>query len=246
MNTISMTNLPEKYWIYRNKKFYCSTPLPELPWVRAENEQILKENNIPYKKLTKTLYVDSDETMEVCEYWNPDLFEEENLTLPVYVLMPDVGYRYVSMHTIKVVTTDTIKEAVNTKKFVEEKLREHRQQLYTEKMYNWAKEQLSGGTARIVHSQEEIVPLRSSHCYNIEKNGDKFKILRIPLKNYSNYPTRWVAIFDMNTVPPNGIITLKIPKEVAGIVIGKSHSNLIAMANEIGVKKIIAIQPKDS
>lgn len=244
MNTINMVDLPDDCYICRNERIYCTFLFPELPWVVAENEQILIDSNIPYRRRTLKLYVDSEETMEVCEYWNPDFFEQEELILPLYEELPDLTYQYLGMHSKKVITAETNQASIETKRFVEEKLREHREQLCREKIYIWAKEQLGGGTARIICAPREIRALRKSPTYNIEKNGNNYKIVRIPFNNYDVHPTNWVAIFDMNVVPSNGYVMLKIPEDsgnLEGIVRGKSHSNIIAIANEIGVKEIMVI-----
>ena len=246
MRTINATILPSECWIHENKRILYNgiNPLPDLPWIASDKEHILKENNIPYRKYNKKLYVYSEETMEICEYWSPELYEEYELTLPLYARIPGKGMRYAKNHTEKVITKETAEAALKTKQFVDKKLREYREQLFAKDMYEMAQKELNGGTARCVRLQKEITPLRNNPTYEVEFDGNKFKFVRIPyfiIKN-SYHMGNWVLIFNMNTVPTNGYVTLKVPKQIAGIVIGKAASSISAIAKEIGVKKIWVIE----
>jgi len=234
MNTISTTKLPKKCWIYTKKRYIAKTTLPELPFTYPEYEDILKAHNIPYRKFSKYLYDGADEATEICEYWSPEAgLKEEDLTLPLYVRLPDGSFRYAERnHTQKIPTAETIKAAKEIQKLVITEVEEYKEKLRKLNACQFAKEQLEGRIATVCISTN--TPYRD--CYNANINGDNFKILRI--SGFLGFLSDWVAIFDMNKIVPNGYITLQVPTAYAGSVIGKSGSNIQAWAQEIGVKKI--------
>lgn len=237
MNTMTTSNLPQKCWIFEKRRYILKGGmLPKLPYVGLEYEAILKFNGIPYRKTLKVsdsiLFPDSK---EVYEYWNPEVFEEKELTLPLFAKMPDGSYKYCEKNYSQNVATDeTIEAARKTKKFVEQEIEGYDQILREVQHYKFAKEKLADGVAVACISTN--TPYTS--IYEINMNHESFKILR-PLNRI--YLSDWVAIFNMDKVTPNGYIPLYVPNHIAGAFIGRSAANIHAWEKEIGVKKIQVI-----
>lgn len=226
-------------WIFANKQYTCSLELPHLPSVDAKYECVLKENNIPYRRLTKRTkdYFGSVTTLEFCEYWNLDLFEEKTITLPLYAQMPDCSYHYCEKnYSSKVPTGETIDAANQLERLVKEKIKEYDQLLRKIKDYNFAKQKLNGGAAALCLSCD--TPYEC--IYDINMNSDNYRILRLRGRRFYS---DWVAIFNMNIIEAlkkkgKSIIYLDVPKHIAGLIIGRNHSNINAWAEAIGVKEI--------
>lgn len=238
MRTMTTSNLPQNCWIFDKRRYIFKGVLSGLPYIDLEYEAILKSNGIPYRKTLKVsdsiLFSDSK---EVYEYWNPEVFEEKKLTLPLFAKMPNGSYKYCEKnYSEKVPTVETIEAAQKTKKFVEQQIENYEEILHEVQRYKFAKEKLADKDAVVCISYTtpfDDPPFTS--IYEINMNHENFKILRVP---GSNYISGWIAIFNMNKVVPNGCITLQVPTHIAGFVIGKGGSNIKAWAREIGVKKI--------
>lgn len=232
------TRLPEKCWIYSKHQYVLhGMNLPQLPSVELQYEDILKSYGIPYRTVAKKLWY--GDTIEVCEYWNPDVgLNERDLSLPLFTRIGD-SYRYCERnYSQKVVTAETIQAAKKIEVAVRAAIDDYLQILREVNHYNFAKEKLAGEVSTVCFSSNTPY----SSVYDISMNHDNFKILRIPARIYlSNY----VAIFDMNKIVPNSCITLKVPSNLAGFVIGKGGSRIQEWAREIGVKKIQVI-PMDN
>lgn len=229
-------------WIFANKRYTCSLDLPHLPSVDAKYECVLKENNIPYRLSTKQSrdYFGRVTTLEFCEYWNSKLFEERSITLPLYVQMPDCSYHYCEKnYSGKVPTTETIDAAEQLESLIKEKIEEYDQLLRKVKEYNFAKQKLNGGAAKLCSSSD--TPYEC--IYDINMSGDHYRILRLRGRIYYS---DWVAIFNMNIIEAlkkkgKDTIYLDVPKPIAGLIIGRNHSNINAWAEAIGVKEIRVI-----
>lgn len=250
-------------WIHENKRYRCTLPIASLPYVDAEYEGILKAHDIPYRKFVQTITKHFGElsSKEICEYWNPGVFEENDLSLPLYATMPDGSYYYCGKnYSEKVITSDTSIAAKKTQKFVEEKIEEYKKILQEVELYKLAKSAIGDGIAEMCYSEQLSgitesatiqVPLKTpinTYCfgilldteefdtisyyyYDFNMNHDSYKIVKSPR-------TYWVAIFNMNKIASNGHITLKVPKQIAGLIIGREHSNINGWAKVIGVEEI--------
>lgn len=231
MKTISSTQLPKQCWIFENRRYSCRDNLRQLPWISQKYEAILKANNIPYKKDFIRFYSPDINTVEVCRYWSPEIFEEEELTLPLYAKMPDGSYKYCEKsYTGKIITDRTFTAANQTKDFVEAEVTKYEIILRDVGFYLYTKEKLAGKYATMCH----ISDLPYTNIYDIDMNYDKFKLLRVGGR---------IAIFDINKIRKDQVnsIHLEVPRHIAGMVIGQSGSNIQAWAREIGVKRIQVI-----
>lgn len=236
MREITRASLPQKCWIFKKGRHILeSVMLPELPYVNLEYESILKSNGIPYRKTLKVLNSILFSEKEVYEYWNSEVFEEKELTLPLFARMPDGSYKYCEKnYSGNVPTAETIEAAQKTQEFLEQEMFNYNQILREVQHYKFAKEKLADSIAvACISTNTPYVSI-----YEINMNHERFMILR-PWSciDFSD----WVAIFDMNKIVQNGYITLQVPKHIAGLVIGQGGTNIKAWAEKIGVKKIQVI-----
>lgn len=240
-----LTKLPKgDCWVHEANSRIRYVGERELPYIEAKYENILKENKIPYKK-----FIQYQEmaglciAKEFCQYWNPQFIKRELITLPIYIHMPDLTYRYYGKtNCSKAPTYESIQYAKETKKFVEEKLRtckdieaHNEQVLMKESCYRYAKVQLAGKTAKVCDSQL----LYDSNLDKIEMDGDRYRIVRVDGKSTI------VAIFDMRKISIlkkyDKTVLLNVPKHIAGLVIGKKHRNINKWKREIEVNEIRVI-----
>jgi hypothetical protein len=233
MKNLCKNTLPDNCWIFEKRQYrYHGKNFLQLPYVNSEYECILKDLGIPYRKLSKWY---SNEFTEVCEYWSTEMFEETERTLPLLAKMPDGSYIYCEKnYTGKVPTEETVNAALETEQFIRIELEKYKKKLLLKKHYNFAKQQLADNIATVCISTDTPY----TNFYDIKMNNEHFKILRVYGKFYF---TDWVAILDMNKICSGGLINLHVPKDIAGLVIGKSGTNIQSWAREIGVKKIQVI-----
>lgn len=264
MKMITTNKLPTSgCWIHENKRYRCTLPIASLPSVDAKYEGILKAHDIPYRKFVQTIKNHFGElsSKEICEYWNPGVFEENDVSLPLYATMPDGSYYYCGKnYSEKVITSDTSIAAKKTQKFVEEKIEEYEKILQEVELYTLAKSAIGDGIAEMCYSEQLSkitefatiqVPLktpRNTYFCGILLDTEEFDIVSYrsyefnichnSYKILQRLNTNWVAIFNMNKIAPDGHITLKVPKQIAGLTIGREHSNINAWAKIIGVEEI--------
>lgn len=231
MKKMTTLNLPQNCWIfYKGRYILKGKVLSELPYVGLEYEAILKSKGIPYRKTLKEFCFSNSK--EVLEYWNPEVFEEKENSLPLVAKLPDGSYMSCEKNYSANITTDeTIEAAREIEKFVEQEINDYKQILREVHHYRFAKEKLSGSVAVVCISSN--MPYTS--IYEININHESFMIFR---PYVGIYLSDWVAIFNMNKVAKNGYITLQVPKHVAGVFIGKNASNLHSWETELKVKKI--------
>ena len=230
MQTILYSDLPKKCFIHENKRYLLKGVIPpELPFVNSKYENILKANNIPYRKISDYF------NEEVCEYWNPEFsLHETVISLPLFAKVRG-GYVYCNKEpSIPIPSSETIEAAKKTQKFVRQEINNYELILTQVHQYQIVKLVLDGSIANFNFG----FPGRSIFDYpneiNLDMNKDNFKVLFIPR-------TQWFAIFDMNRIAPNGYITLEVPKDQVGLAIGRNGSNIKYWAEKIGVKKINVI-----
>lgn len=235
MNTISLGYLPKECWIYEKHQYRLNTfsniqPRQfELPHIHKDYEFILKAYGIPYRTVVRNSLI----SYEVCEYWNPDMYEEKPLTLPLFAKIPNGSYIYTEKnHTQKSFTVETIAAAIETQKFVDSKIAEYEEIWDEVELYQYAKRHLAGQASRIVYTITEDSRTAGLNPYisrEIDMNKDNFKIFKI---------REWIVFFDMNKIKPHGYVELKVPKYIAGLVIGVRASVVKRWAEDLGVKKI--------
>lgn len=238
MNTVT-GNVPTECWIFENHTYqYHSMTDTDLPYTNVRNECILKANGISYRKALRPIPAEVRTFGEVCEYWDSEVFEERDVSAPLFAAMPNHTWRYCEKnYTGKVVTKETIDAADKLTDLVQSKIAEYENILLEVSRYQHAKRLLEGDICKVCHTM--IFP---SQClYEIDMNHDSFVVFGIYNGAYRSYLIHSVAIFDKNKIAPNGYITLQVPKPIASIVIGKEGRNIKSWANYLKVKYIKVI-----
>lgn len=200
-----------------------------LPRISARYEHVLQENGIPYRMVTVPDRYDSTKEHTMCEYWSPDLYEEETVRLTVFKDISDAGseteiFQKSGMHEEVLPTYGTFKAAIGMKEFVSEKIDESEYNKY----YEIAQSALDGCDAGYGVGYVKDVVLET----------EEGKIMILQAHNAENKKTRYYGVFDMSHLDENSVVTLHVPEEIAGMIIGKGAKNVKDWKEKLGVKKI--------
>lgn len=210
--------LPE-CWLYENRKYRIhSSKRGKLPKIRKSYEANLKDLGISYRIVT------DEYENEVCEYWNPESYEEEEITLPAYVKMQNGTYRYIKDYTGKVPTAYTIWEAWK----LEEKVEQDKFDVY-----QYLKECLGERQAVGIRS----IALKEQDFLFEEDHIKKLPVI-MPCKNGGQICTQYCVVFDVNNIELNSIVTLEVPKGEEGLFVGTNGWQVKGWCQKLGLKAI--------
>lgn len=229
----SRAYLPE-CWIYKAGR-YTLKPSEEhyvrrLPRLSREGETILKELHIPYRIVSE-----GDYGYEECEYWSPEIYEEEKLTLPVYCKLPYGVYRNVQKkYTGGIPTAYTVRKAQELAKKVESIMHERELRRIDEETCRYLKEALRGRQAI------GIFTWRCEKEKDFIFDGNHIKVIPVYVisRNGSKIMTDYLAVFDVNAIELDSIVTMEVPKGQVGLFIGKNHWQENEWCKRFGLKKI--------
>lgn len=223
-------------WVFENNEYHLALKVPAegiLPSTNVENEDILKENGIAYRR--------REWHKARLEYWDKEFYEAEEINLPVYVkkgeeyIFTGKYYGYVKA------TKDTIKKAWElSENLVDHKIKEKVEKKLKEEWLEFAKIRLTGRKEAF-----EIIPF--SYAY-----GAKFKIkedlelkdaenhFKILVPENSNFSEGWgyYALFDMNKIPAGSTLQISVPDYILDVVIGPQGYNIQRWVKKLGVKSI--------
>ena len=229
---LAMSELPE-CWLYKDGQFiYVEGNLRPrtLPTIDIANENELKELNIPYRVI-KDKYEN-----DVCEYWNPECYKEVALTLPIYVKLPSGDFRYAEKnHTDILPDKETVEAAWAFKEKVEDSVYElEEKKIIKRELYPKIKKALDGrkacGYYQLKIIQEDIIV-----------DDDHFKMIPVELPrggiSLDEY-TGWYAVFDVNKIELDSVLTLEVPKGKEGLFVGRNGWQAKAWCKQLGVKRI--------
>lgn len=201
-----------------------------LPRVSTKYEHVLQENGIPYRKVTVPNRHDTTKEHTMCEYWSPDLYEEETVRLTVFKDISDAGsqtriYQKCGMHEEVMPTYGTFRAAIETQKAVSAMVKESDWNKY----YSIAQAALDGCDAGygVGYVGDKIVE---------KEDGSNIMILQA--HNSADKETRYYGVFDMSHMNKDSVVTLYVPDEIAGMIIGKGAKNMKDWREKLGVKKI--------
>lgn len=201
-----------------------------LPRVSTKYEHVLQENGIPYRKVTVPNRYDTTKEYTMCEYWSPDLYEEETVRLTVFKDISDAGsetriYQKCGMHEEVMPTYGTFRAAIETQKAVSAMVKESDWNKY----YSIAQAALDGCDAGygVGYVGDKIVE---------KEDGSNIMILQA--HNSADKETRYYGVFDMSHMNKDSVVTLYVPDEIAGMIIGKGAKNMKDWREKLGVKKI--------
>ena len=232
MNTVT-PNMPTECWIFENHTYrYHGMSNTDLPYTDVSNECLLKANGISYRKTLRPIPATIHTFCEVCEYWDSEVFEERDVSAPLFAAMPNHTWRYCEKnYTGKIVTKETIDAAEKLTYLVQSKVEEYKNILLEVSRYQYAKKQLGGKPSTVCRM--DILPCKL--IYEINMNHDSFVILGT--YGYGG----WVSIFDRKQIATDTCIELEVPKHIAGIVIGTEGRNIKSWAEFLKVRYIKVI-----
>lgn len=223
--------LPE-CWLHRNRQFeYVGGVFRNrtLPAIYISNEEELKELNIPYRVIKDWFGID------VCEFWDPEVYREEEVTLPLYIELPSGDYRYANKnHTEVVPDEETVAAANRFKGRVLSAIEELRRKKKEEALYNSIKETLGEKEACGYYSGAQRIP------ENFFSNNEHFKLIPVMMPKYVGAAKRtgWYAVFNVNQIELNSVIKLEVQKGKEGLFIGTNAWQVKEWCEQLGVKRI--------
>lgn len=231
--------LPE-CWIWQNRQYMHSNPRRRLglPTVRKEHEEILKGLGIPYRAT-----LDESEN-EVCEYWHPDVYEEEEINLPVYAKMGN-KYKYTEKyHTDKKPNLATVETAAKLKWTVEAEIEKFKKKKKKEEFFQRVKECL-GERQAVAFYDETYYFNRFEFEPDYVCGEDRIKAIPviIPRLNGEESYTNWYACFNANKIELNSVVKLeKVPKRKVGLFKGTNTWQIKEWCQKLGVKFIQVVE----
>lgn len=229
----SWNAIPADCWVFENKEYTLeekSFARRILPCVEVEHEDILKECNIAYRRIK--------ESDAYLEYWDKDDYEEETITLPLYVKI--IGeYKYTGKaYTGKKVTISTAQKAWELSDFVRHKIKEKAEKMRKEEWFEHAKAifkesedayKIVSAIFDVEHQIEEDLELKDEESY--------FKLLTI--KNAKGEKvSEYYGLFDMKKIHYGSSLQISVPTQIVCSVIGRQGCNIKRWADELGVKRI--------
>lgn len=252
MNTILATvtsryNLPS-CWVYEDKQYQVEGDINfklrmeyrKLPSVETEYEGILQELGISYRKVT-TQY------SEYLEYWDKDFYETEEICLPLYAKVVN-EYKYTSKnHTENILTLDTAERACKLEEIVQQKINEQEnkklEKMRQDRWYEYAEKALEDNIYTVTWANGKDFPYQAASMTNenleLRKADNRFKVL--VTRNSRNRKVSCYGIFDMGKIAHGGYLTLFVPGNMAGYIVGKGGCNKKRWEKELGVKKISVV-----
>lgn len=259
MNVDSLLHI-DQAWLFKNHKHtYVShgKPVLLLPSIAIEHKDILDKEQIPYQILPDG---------KTCEFWDPNVFEEVELTLPMYVQTGE-NYRYIRDYTEFVVTNETTDAAIalwESKVYPEVNRREEekrRKQLHAD-----LKRALGDKIACGADTTLKIPDLTSCARRETYVNSDKLHCKVFPVltlmsdkakRNFSRvyneflfadgetnfdnakYATDFIAIFNLDKVHKDAVVEMQVPKGAEPIFVGKNGWQVREWCRKLGLKKIV-------
>ena len=253
MNTMLVTatsrGILPSCWLYEDKqyqiegeiKYKLQMELRNLPCVGTEHEGILQENGISYRKVT-TQY------SEYLEYWDKDFYETEEICLPLYVKVVN-EYKYTGKnYTGNILTLDTAKRASELEEIVQQKINEQEskrlEKMRQDKWYEYAEKALEANIYTVTWANGKDFPYQAASITNenleLRKADNRFKVL-VTRDSRDRKVSSCYGIFDMRKIAYGGYLTLLVPKDMAGYIVGKGGCNKKRWEKELGVKKISVV-----
>lgn len=197
-----------------------------LPYVDKKDESVLKDSGIPYRPSVRY-------GKPVLEYWNPECMEEKEVEAPLYAFMFG-QYVYLNKNHRQVTLSERmIKKAQEMQETVSKKVEEYHAALRLQKLHKEAKAALNGCMAKY----KEVKHRKYLSTHDIQLEGDNIKCF--PVVDAKGKYLNAVIFFDMNEVRRGGgFITVKVPKDMMGWIIGRNGGNISQWASEIEVERI--------
>lgn len=217
IKTVTRDRLP-MCWLYDGKDYVLLAKggreiERKLPYVDAKYANALSEAGIGCNVVAIPHKYNPDKTYEVCEYYDPNMYEQEEL--PVYTQLQGSDESYIFTGDVSshgAVTVETIKRAAALKNKVH---------------YIAAKQDLDGkmGVVKYINIDSKEIDLvgedggkiKMLQAYSFETDEDGTEVRK---------PTKFYGVFDMEQVENNLYIQVVAEEgSVRGTAIGKKGKN---------------------
>lgn len=230
MSKMSNVIIPEKCWVRNGRTYVLKTPnMPSFPQVSVEYETVLRKNNIPHKKGVNRF------GRPCIEYWNPEFYEEKEITLPLFVFIScDKSYIYSGRnYSGKIPTDETYEKAQKMSWKVNLLIEEYEKENAIIRLAQKCKESLNGNTAVGIELSLNDT-MRYGHELTFTFEGDKFWY-----SVFAGYrDIRYAVIFKLSKIEPETIVTMKVPRGKEGLFIGSRGYYVKRWASQLGVQRI--------
>lgn len=222
----NMAELPMCF-VKVNDKYVLHAKMEErLPVVPIKHLWVLEKLAISHRKVTL------ESGIEAVEYWNKDVYKEEEVKLPVYMYMFG-EYRNVEKHTDIIPTKETCEKAHELVNLVEETLKNGE----IAGRAIWLKEYV--GKEDAVYLSRKLAEYKFEKEEKISCKDTTFHLFVI--KNAKGNPTDHVLVFDLEKIKNKKYVNINIPeeyREYIPYIIGNGGCNLKKIVAELGIKKI--------
>lgn len=235
--TIKRDSLP-KCWVKKGEEYILTNkdgkPIRQnLPYVHLQFESVLQDLDIPYEITQSPDKNRPDRFYYICSFWNPELYEVEKLSLPVYRQVQSTKDTFVNTGEIyegTAYTREMLRKAFETQKvvipavearkaFIQAMEECQRAQNYmpapTKVDEEFLKETLGDKTAT-------VVKIANAEISSEVNNGD---IKIVPAYYSDGNKNGYYGIFDMAKLKYVPVIKLVLPEEVARKVCGARNHN---------------------
>lgn len=214
----------DECWLYQDKQYHYmrrGKVGDNLPITNIENQWILDEMKIPHAQISNK-YV---------EFWSSDVYEEAEVTLPLYIPYED-HYRLMGSYSDMVITKETQEKAYQLQRDVLKRLAKERKKQERAKELEMLISALDGrpavGLERYTASEEEWsrdgVTIKLIPVYKIRYPRELIDgFIEVPEITWRHLliETDYTLVLDMNKLPKDDVLGLKVPAGKEGLFIGK-------------------------
>lgn len=241
-------NLPS-CWVYEKGKYEIAGDIfyklkvyeRKLPFVSIYFEEALKKAKVPYRKIA------IGGKYEYLEYWNEEVYETEEISLPLYVAEDGI-YKYAGIaYTGEIITQETSQKAFEMQKMVKPIVLSKKKEKFLQGWYEYAvnclKQGCNDGERKVCIVVEPSRGYETEIDLELNKGTDSFKVL--PVKDAKGRNIGLYGIFDMNKIfdkPENWhCLKIHVSAKIAGNVIGKEGGNKKRWEKALGVRAISVV-----
>ena len=235
--TVKRISLP-KCWVKEGEKYILmgrgGKPIRQnLPYVHLEFEQVLQHLDIPYEITQVPAKKNLGRFYYNCSFWNPELYEVEKLSLPVYRQVQSTKDVFVSTGEIYEGTTFTremIRKAIETQKVVMQAV--EAQKAFQQAVEECQRAQKNAPTPTKVDEEflknaldgksAKVVQIANTNVDDVVDFGD---IKIIPAYYSDGTKNGYYGIFDMAKLNYVPVIKVVVPKGEASKVYGARKMN---------------------
>lgn len=229
MNTIKkdlVSPLDEECFVYLNNNYTTSSYslatklLQSLPTVSSQYEQLLIDNNIAYNKLEGNL----------CEIYDENHYEFEEITLPVYVFHPlKKCYTYTGKsHTERVLSYETLIATQPVERTIKALIHDAKLKDLSEEIKSLLDNHEIIFIAASAASKKKAFEIRSFSRGLLEK----YRYYTTIVFSNSGYLLGYILL-DLAKAETKSVLDMDAPEHLIGRIIGAGGGNIKSLVNTI-------------